>query len=685
MRIKLKRLTLVNFKGIRHLDLFMDQVTNIFGDNGTGKTSIFDGFLWLLFGKDSTGREAFEIKTLDENNQPFHKMEHEVGAHFDIDGEEIHLRRTFREKWTTKRGSTEDEWTGHETVFYWNDVPLKESEYKAKIAKLLEESVFRLITNPGYFNSLKWQDRRNILLALAGHISNDEILDKLITVSNKGQYMALINALNAKKTMDEFAREMGAKRKKIKDELLLMPARLDEAKRSLPDEKDYAAIAAEIKTLEESINNIDGLLMNKTQGQQQRQAEKMKLIKRRGELNQELTQIGFSIKNEVQNAKLTRQQEIEEKKRQLRQKQDKSASIVMEIATNGRTIETIKKRQEQLRADYATKSADEIKFNENDFCCPTCKRTFEEGDIEAKKVEMRATFNGNKSRLLASIQLEGKTLGAQLPSLETKTTELLADQAEIDGQIAALGQEITQLQNTHEKLTNQEAEQVKEKLANDQRSKDINWEIAKLNEQINAPDQEDDNSELKQRKMDITYSLDAAKADLNEREQRTKITARIAELEKQNKDMSQELASLEGIEDCIQQFTKAKMDMLEERINGRFQLVKFRMFKDQINGGQAETCDTLINGVPFSDANTASKINAGLDIIKALSDHYAVWAPIFIDNRESVVRIPEPTCQIINLFVIEGAELSVGEIKYKRGYLETKQKSEKEMQQVLFS
>jgi exonuclease SbcC len=39
-----------------------------------------DAFLWLFFGKDSTDRKDFEIKTLDENNKPYHRLDHEVSA-----------------------------------------------------------------------------------------------------------------------------------------------------------------------------------------------------------------------------------------------------------------------------------------------------------------------------------------------------------------------------------------------------------------------------------------------------------------------------------------------------------------------------------------------------------------------------------------------------------------------------
>jgi hypothetical protein len=90
---------------------------------------------------------------------------------------------------------------------------------------------------------------------------------------------------------------------------------------------------------------------------------------------------------------------------------------------------------------------------------------------------------------------------------------------------------------------------------------------------------------------------------------------------------------------------------LEQLVNDRFELVTFKLFETQVNGGETPTCKALINGVPFSDANTASKINAGVDIINVLCDYYKVTAPIFIDNRESVTKLIDSDSQIINLVV----------------------------------
>ncbi|MEF3310396.1 ATP-binding protein, partial [Paenibacillus sp. GYB004] len=65
-KILLDSLTIRNFKGFREFVLMANGGNlDVYGDNATGKTTLFDGFTWHLFGKDSTNSTTFEIKELD--------------------------------------------------------------------------------------------------------------------------------------------------------------------------------------------------------------------------------------------------------------------------------------------------------------------------------------------------------------------------------------------------------------------------------------------------------------------------------------------------------------------------------------------------------------------------------------------------------------------------------------------
>ena len=232
MNIQLKSLTLTNFKGIASLIIdFQKEVTTISGDNGTGKTTIADAFNFLLFGKDSHDNKDFDIKTLDADNKVMHKLDHEVIGVFIIDNNEISFRKVYKEKWTKAKGAEFAELTGHETLQFINDVPFQAGEYKTKIDAIIPEEKFKLLTNPFYFNNLKWETKRRVLLGIVGEISNDDIITKM--EKKEPHHVFIVNEIiQSGKSMEEYKRELAAKKKLLKTELDVIPARISEIGRA---------------------------------------------------------------------------------------------------------------------------------------------------------------------------------------------------------------------------------------------------------------------------------------------------------------------------------------------------------------------------------------------------------------------------------------------------------------------
>jgi exonuclease SbcC len=652
MKIELKKLSLLNFKGIRELTVQFDFITNILGMNATGKSSLLDAFLWLLFGKDSSDRKDFEIKTLDKNNIPFHRLSHEVAATFLVDGVELILRRTYKEKWVKKRGSSEEEFTGHETDYYWNDVPLKQEDYQKKIASLINENIFKLLTSITYFNSLKWQDRRSMLMQIAGVIDDNEILDSLtISTEHKTLLAAAMKQGKGRDNFKDYRAELGAKKKKIKDELILLPSRIDEAKRSLPEEKDYVALENEIFLVTQDIDRCDGLLMNKTKAQKEHQQLISEKIQEVHKLMTQLQEIEYSLRDDVVNRKRDREVVIMDKKNDLRLKHQELGRLLNEY-----DIESKRKTEQDawatnLRTEWNKINDEKLVFDDNEFSCPACKRAYETSDIQSKKDELTANFNTSKSQRLASISERGKTIAEEVKLLTAKLSNIKASGESMRSEITAMQEAIAVLEEQHIRLSADDDEQLKQAIAAHAEHKRISAIVQLKNEEISAPYSGEDNTALLQRKRELSTNLDQLKSEVATKGIREKQLARIDELIGQEGTMAHELASLEGIEFSIEQFTKARMDTLEKRINMRFRMVRFKMFEEQINGGQVEACTTLIDGVPYPDANTASKIQAALDIIRVFNEHYELYAPIFIDNRESVINIPAMDAQIINLIV----------------------------------
>ena len=296
MKITLRSLTLTNFKKIRQQKFEFGSITNIYGNNGTGKTTLFDAFLWLLFGKNSSDSANFEIKTLNENNEHFHNLDHEVEAVLQIDGIENTLRRSLKEKWVKKRGLTTPEFTGHETTYYWNEVPMKQEEYNAKIAGLINEGLFKLLTNTNYFNNLKWQDRRLILEKMAGVIDDVAIVKSLgLSAEHEKMLLDAHQQGKGKDNFKEYRAEINGKSKKIKDELQNLPDRISEAERAVPEDVDYEAIETAAAAVQVDIDGIDNMLQSKSAAFQQYEKEKNELITQRQSKTSQAQQIVFDI------------------------------------------------------------------------------------------------------------------------------------------------------------------------------------------------------------------------------------------------------------------------------------------------------------------------------------------------------------------------------------------------------
>ena len=106
MKAVIKQIVLQNFKGCKNATYTFDgKNVTVCGANGSGKTTIFDAFTWLLFGKDSLDNAKFEIRPLDKDGKQIDNVEICVSATLEIDGKEVELKKTNRQNWVKKRGT----------------------------------------------------------------------------------------------------------------------------------------------------------------------------------------------------------------------------------------------------------------------------------------------------------------------------------------------------------------------------------------------------------------------------------------------------------------------------------------------------------------------------------------------------------------------------------------------------
>ncbi|WCM42447.1 AAA family ATPase [Flavobacterium sp. CBA20B-1] len=655
--IALKKLSLTNFKGIKNQHIDFSDVTNIYGANGTGKTTIFDAFTWLLFGKDSQDRKDFDIKPLDKNGLPIQKIENEVEGVLDVNGEEIVIKRIHREKWVKKRGFSEPEFTGNETVYFWNEVPMNAKEFTSKINDLLDESVFKLISNPLAFNNLKWQDRRKVLIDIAGDINVDYASNGL----------SHILQLTEKKTIRELQLENASKVKKVKEELKQIPTRIDEVQKSKPVPLLFEDLEKELSLNEQRLNDIDLQLQDASNQNQEFINKKTSIQNRIFELKTQISTIENELRNKAANKTMvdtskvdTLKQQLSNHQYELTNAQNNLQQVDNKITSSKKQLESIDFDMQKLREEWQSVNSEKLTFDESAFHCPACKREFESGDVEAKRNELTINFNTSKKNRLDAITQKGSQLKNEKEFLEQNLKGFENQKNSASEYITKLNSEVTSI-NAAIELEQNVLNSADTKSFNDLFTEMLltHPDYDSLKIELNNKETElstiqpTNNEDLQIHKTAIQNRIKEINEKLGTKIQIAAANNRIKELEQEESQLSNSLLELEKQQFDIEKFIKLNIEALEENINNKFQLVTFKLFDTQINGGEVECCEALINGVPFHSANTASRINAGIDIINTLSEFYNVSSPVFLDNRESVSYLIDTKSQIINLIVSE--------------------------------
>lgn len=599
MQIKIKTLKLENFKGIKNLTIDFKDTTNIYGDNAVGKTTIFDAYSWLLWDKDSLNRKDFAIKPYDKNGDEVHNLESVVEGDFSFDDTDLNLKKIYKEVWTKKRGSTQAEFTGHTTDYYINAVPVKKKEYNERIESVLSEDNFNLLSNPLYFNQfLVKTERREILLSLIEDVKPEDIIAK-----NKDLEDLDLETY----TVDELKKIAKDSARKINKDIESIPARIDELDKSKIHDIDFDALEFRKRSTLPAIKEIDEKLADASkmaEGMTEITEKITALQKEKSDLAEKYQEELLKVKNKNNELKI---QEEKDKERDLRTR-EYIPRIENEIETFRDEWQEVHKEQYQ-----------------GDFKCPTCGQDLLPDQIE----KTMANFNKKKSEKLASIEEKAKDLKIKIEECE----KLIAIYEVKEYKEEDLPIEPIRLQEIEKEL-----DEAKAKLS------DFSL---------------DNKKDLLEKKDSLSADLEEINKKLSLQGQNEKIDERIKELEKQEKELAKAYEEQQRIIYLCEEYTKAYVDLVSDKINDSFDLVKFKLFENQINGGITETCEVTFKGVPYSDLNNAAKINAGLDVINSLSDKLDLKVPIFIDNAESVNELIKTDTQLVRLVVSKDKELKV--------------------------
>ena len=641
-RVTINNLRVENFKGIKSFEHDFTNNVIVKGDNGTGKSSIFaDAIPWCLFGKNGQNKTDFSIKNTVDTT--LNRGDHTVIVNMIAGDEQIQAKKVYREKWVKQRGSEEATFKGHESEHFWNNVPCTEKEYQAKVSGVIEESIFKLLTNPLYFNvNLSETDRRDTLVRMSGDISNEKV------INGTPMYHELFAKIKGQKTLEEYRKELSYERTGLKKALLEIPIRIDEIIKRQPKAEDWSAIQAEIATKEQSIKDIEAEITGITSGLDEQNKAIQNIQQEVYNANRKMREIENRLKGEAENEASKKNMEINQAINDLTSVRRALISLQNEKA---RLEDEIKQKQNEvttLRDKWGKVNAEIFTFDESKCTCYACNQKLPDADPDKAKADQYSVFTSDKNLRLDNISTYGQSLNGRIEDLNARITEInqqhdeLAKKEEALLEISARPKYVA---DDVTKLLDQDKEfQEALKIANQAIPKVVIPDVADQREMIKV----------------LSEGIGNLKNLLFNKGLIEQGISRINDLKAEEKRYSKDLADLERNIFTIDSFQKHKMELVEQAINSRFKIVKFKLFKKNVtNDGEEPCCIAMVNGVPFADLNRAGQINAGIDIINALSEFYGVSAPLIFDNAEAVTEFLETDSQLIKLYVEKGKALEV--------------------------
>ena len=640
--MKILKLVLENFRSIKNMTVdFNGQDADVLGANGTGKTTIANAICWLLIDRPMTDEADFTPKT-----EGTHGLNHKASMTVELpNGQKITLAKDFYEKWTKKRGSATEEFTGNATDYYVDGVKSKKKEYTEILENACGTDLERvkMLMVLGYFaDNMKTDEKRRILFEMAGEFTDMDVIAANEELEGIENFFLMPGTEDQHYTVEQWKKIATEQRKKLNKDLETIPARIDEASKNVAENiEDAEALNAELRRLEEKKAGLEEQKRSLSTEDGKQEATRAALAGLEVDLaKQRAAYIEQSTAaNRETNAKI---ESLREKGFDLDVEGDR---IVREKNSVGVRREEMQRQREALMKEYAIVAAQQ--WDAGAEICPTCHQVLPPERIKG----LRAEFNTKKSAAKEDINRRGQACSKE------KIEELSAREAELTQQIEAIHEQqkkrTKELSELRASLTTlppfEETQEYKEITARMEeiRARQRLGQSA-ADGTMNAYDRD-----IQTVKDEIAaVNLRIAKAQSSEDSRR-----RVGELKQELKNTAEEMEYIEqGIHLC-EEFIRTKARMVTDSINSCFKSIRFRLFRDQINGGLKEVCEPLIEDalyggwVEYRSANYAAQVNAKLDIVSTLMKHYGVHLPILMDQGESVTRPLAVDEQLIRFIV----------------------------------
>ena len=652
MKLKLERIEIENFKCFKKISVDFGDITKISGMNETGKTSISDAFMWVLFNKDSRGNtpgtSEFNEKPVDDNGDMIHNLDTTVELICWLDGQPFNMKRTQRENWVKKRGNADSTFQGNVSTYWINGVETKQSDFKSRINEIAPEEIFRMVGTLSAFNALEWKKRRDILLSMAGFDVDGELM-------LRPEYRPIADEC-AERNIDveDLRKLMADQRKRTNEEMKSFPIRIDEAKKALPVFDTPHQIKDAEYNVKDCVNDLESIeqYIADAKAQDKQAGQEGRILALEGEL--------LSLKRRVAGAHSDERRRAEQN--------DKTYGSALTVAKQSVIQATIalqamreslrghESKRDDLRRDYTRVYESKLEQVNIEDTCPTCKQPLPTEKVEAARQKAVDDFNHQKAKNLEEIKLQGRDKASLISDYQQKITEAQANEEKLKEEL--------------EKAKEAGEEASKALLAikpdidykSDPRIEDIEQQLREMKKtQAQQPDERV--KRLEEQKVEIEQRLHRNRLILAMRDAGQATKKRIVQLEQQQKEAAVRVSEIEQMVALIEKFVQDRCSALESGINSKFPTVQWKLFDTQINGGITDVCQCMVKCstglVPYGGANTASKINADIEIVNVLSEHYDVYLPLFLDNSESINKVNETDSQIILLSVTMDKELKI--------------------------
>lgn len=677
--VTIKSIELTNFKGVKYFKAELKEKENFFrGKNGSGKSTVEDALSWLLTGKNKAGESdtKFNIKTLDENNNPIHKLNHAVKVVFIVDGTEVELERNYHEKWVKQRGSSVAEFSGHTTDYYIDSVKSKESKYNEIVSGIMgvDYEKFMMLSNPLYFlKRTNIQDRRKILCEMA----ETEEYETIIQQPEFEELTIDLNRFNPEEYLKHCKTNVSSVNKQL-DGIPHQVKVIDKLEAEIIV-NDFEGAEKEIESLKNKISENNDRLKTLTDDSIESDI-KLKYSKQKTDLSssvnekeQRVQKLESDKRTIVNNANAESQEKIE-----LLNKDYSAANaerINLESTHNGlignisalsTKLPIVERELEEKRAEFKKINEKQFKFT-GDTCCSECGRDFEDSDIAKRKEISLQVFTANKSKEIFENRESGMKIKSKLDDINNDIQVMQSQADEIWKRVVDTKQKENAIKADIDSIRSEISNKTIDTTDIDKSITNIKSEITELNSQIeelktleqnelNSLDTDSvkiEKENIATQNKEFEESIEQLKEILAKRGTLKDIAKQRTDIDAEEKKLSEVLSHWNKQLNLTEELIKKFVTGVEGSVNSMFKYVKFKLFEIQQNGGVKNICDALVNGVPATgtDLNTAGIMNAGIDIVNTFSKYYEVRAPIVIDNRESITDIIDTECQVINLIM----------------------------------